>query len=454
MDTRAETPSLVAAHSGAAVIGTPVLPRDDTWTASAIFTLSLLTLIAAFNYLDRSLLGLMLPLIKAEMALSDTTLGLLTGLVFATVYSTLGIPVAWLADRYNRRNIVSIGLTMWSLMTAVTGVVSNVWQLAAARFAMGAGEACSVAPSNSMVSDLFGKSRRTLAVCILGTGSSLNLLLLYPIAGWIGHHHGWRTAFLAAGLPGIALAILFFLTVKEPKRGAAEPSIPSLAPSALGDTVRFLFGARSYRYMLLGMTCMGAIVYSGSAWKSMFLVRVHGLNLSQIASTLGPIRGALTGVGILVGGLLADRFAHRGERWRLWVAAASCFLVAPSEALFLFADTKAGWLTGLAASSLILILHQGIAFSTCMNVARLRMRAVSISLAILFSGLFAQGIGPLLIGYLNDQLLARFGDAAIRYSMLNIVVCALVAGFAFLMAGRHVEADMRRANSTAAANAN
>src|SRR5688572_12636921 len=159
-------------------------PRD--WSAPTAYSLGFLTLISAFNYLDRALLGLALPSIKAEMAVSDTALGLVSGLAFLLFYSLLGVPIAWLADRWNRRNIIAIGFAFWSLMTLLTGWVANIWQLALARFLMGAGEACGLAPSNSMISDLFRRERRPLALSIFGAAASIAFILFFPIVGAVG----------------------------------------------------------------------------------------------------------------------------------------------------------------------------------------------------------------------------------------------------------------------------
>ena len=158
------------------------------------------------------------------MHVSDTALGLVSGLAFVVFYSLLGLPIAWLADRWSRRNIIAIGFAFWSVMTALTGLVANIWQLATTRFLMGAGEACGLAPSNSMVADLFRRPSRPLALAILGAANSFAFIAFFPIVGWIGERHGWRQMFVAAGIPGILLALVFFLTVKEPARGASRIS--------------------------------------------------------------------------------------------------------------------------------------------------------------------------------------------------------------------------------------
>jgi MFS family permease len=430
----------------AAPLSEPGRGRAD-WTAYASYTLAFLTLISAFNYLDRSILGLALPAIKAEMRVSDTVLGLVSGLAFAVFYSVLGVPIAWLADRYSRRNIITLGFAFWSLMTLVTGFVTNVWQLTAARFLMGAGEASGLAPSNSMISDLFRGARRPLALAIFGTANSIAFLVFFPIAGWLTEHHGWRSMFVAAGIPGIVLAGIFFLTVKEPVRGSSEDRKVErrFNPESLAATLRFLAGSRAYLFILAGSMCMGSNVFAASAWTPSFLVRVHGLSLTEVASSIGPIRGVLGGAGILAGGIVIDRLGRRGERWRMRLAAITCLLLGPAEVLFLLGATRASWMTGLALTSFFTLIHMAPIFASAMNVARVRMRAVATSVMALFASLLGQAVGPLLVGFVNDRLAPTHGAHAIRYSLLITAATAILAGLCFWASARSVEHDIRRA---------
>jgi len=433
------------------VSGRSDLGARADWNARASFPLGFLTLISAFNYLDRSILGLALPAIKAEMAVSDTTLGLVSGLAFALVYATLGVPIAWLADRVSRRNIIAIGFAFWSLMTLATGWVTSILQLAVARFMMGAGEACGLAPSNSVISDLFRKASRPLAFSVFGTANSIAFVLFFPVLGWIGESHGWRAMFIAAGLPGVLLALLFVRTVREPARGAMEETAPVAESTPLGAALRILAQSRVYLLLLSGATFMGAIVYATGAWSPTFLTRVHDLSLTQIASSIGPMRGLLGAAGIVLGGVLTDRLGRRDERWRLRVPAVACLLVAPAEALFLLGDTTAGWMTGFALTSLLTLLHQGPIFAAVMGVTPVGMRALATSLLVLSSSLLGQVFGPLLVGFLNDHLQPALGDDAIRYSLLSLAVCAVGAGVSFWAAGQYVVREAHRPLSNAAA---
>jgi MFS family permease len=418
--------------------------HHSDWGSYSIYALGFLSLIATFNYLDRSILGLALPAIKQEMRLSDTVLGLVYGATFATFYAIFGIPVAWLADRGNRRTIIAVGFAFWSVMTALTGLVSNVLQLAASRFLMGAGEACCVPPAHSMISDLFPKASRPLALAIFGTSFSIAYVVFFPFAGWIIRDYGWRAMFIAAGAPGLVLAFIFLLSVNEPVRGASEPLKRTSEKESLPASVRFLVGSRTYLLIILGSTFMGANIYASSAWFPTFLSRVHALSLFQIASSIGPIRGVLGAVGIVAGGLLTNRLGRRHEMWRLRVPAIACLLLGPSEALFLLTDRSALWITGLALTSLLTLLHQAPVFAAAMSVAKMRMRALASSIIIFAAGLVGQAVGPLLIGALNDRLNRQFGDIAIRYSLLIVALGSVIAGGAFWIAARHLESGMRR----------
>lgn len=420
-------------------------PETRDWTGTTIYSLGFLSLISVFNYLDRSILGLALPLIKTEMQVSDTVLGLVTGLAFVLFYSILGVPIAWAADRWNRRNIIAAGFAFWSVMTALTGFVGTIWQLAMTRFLMGAGEACGIAPSNSMIADLFRSRRRPLAMAIYGTANSAAFILFFPIAGWIAQHYGWRMMFLAAGLPGIVLALIFFLTVREPVRGARDEHRAVHRADSFTVTIRFLAGSRTYVFLLAGVTFMGANVFAAGAWTPTFLARVHGMTLSDIAASIGPVRGVLGALGIIAGGIAIDRIPVSATRWRILLPAIACMLVGPAEALFLLGDSRSVWLAGFGLASFLTLIHQGPIYAAAVNVSRVRARAVATALLIFCASLLGQAVGPLIVGVLNDALAPSFGAVSIRYSLLIIAVTPVFAGIFFWLAARSYASDMERA---------
>ena len=353
-----------------------------------------------------------------------------------------GIPIAWAADRYNRRNIIAAGLAFWSLMTSLTGWVASIWQLAVVRFLMGAGEACGLAPSNSMIADMFRKERRALALSIFGTGSSLAYIVFFPILGAIGELYGWRQMFVFAGVPGILLSLVFYLTVREPERtgGPAQAQrLLSNDPRGIFADLGFLFRTPAYLYLLAASTFMGLNVFAASIWTPTFLERVHGLSIGTIASIIGPIRGIFGFAGLLLGGFLIDRLIRRSPHWRVTVPGLACLILAPVEVAFLLSEPKWIWLTAFAASAALTLVHQGPLFALVMEVVPSRMRAIAIATLVLSSGLLGQAGGPLIVGALNDWLGPTMGQGAIRYSMLIIAVTAALSGLLILMAGRHLE---------------
>ena len=414
----------------------PARPEPKDWTFASVYVLVFLTLVSTLNYFDRSVLSLMLPLIKKDFHASDTTLGLITGLI--AIYAILGVPIAWLAERWSRRNIVAIGLFFWSLMTGLTGLVTSVWQLGGTRFAMAVGESAGLAPSQSILSDVFSRRARPLVLSIISTASSLALLFYSPIAGWVAGHYGWRVVFLAAGAPGVVLAAVMLLTIREPRRQTA-------AKPPLGQALAFLGGSKAFLWCLLGTSIMGVYLYGVSAWDASFLVRVRHYSVPEVGAWFQPLRGVTSAIGILAGGLLSTRLEKIDARWRCWIPGLSCVLMAPFQFFYLFSDSQAVWISSYALAALFSIMHQGPIYAVYVSVAQARSRAVAVSVALLGATVVGQFGGPILIGWLNDQMHARFGDEAIRYSMLVVMACAFLAGLCYLVAGRYIVADTRRA---------
>jgi MFS family permease len=399
----------------------------------ATWPLFVLTMVSVSNYLDRSLLGLALPAIKRELGSSDTVLGLVSGLAFILFYSLLGIPIAWAADRMSRRNIIAMGLTVWSVMTACTGFIANIGQLAVVRLLMGAGEACGTAPSNSIIADRFPPERRPLALALFGTASPIAYILFFPLAGWIAQTRGWRTMFIAMGLPGLLLALLLMLTVREPVRTTPPPPRLSLARSLLGD-LGALFSNRCFAWIFAGVTLMGANVWASGAWTPSFFTRVHHLGVAEVASIIGPTRGFIGLFGILIGGVLIDRLPKTRIYWRVALPAIACLLAGPAEALFLLGDTHAAWLIGFALSSFFMLIHQAPIFAAVVNIVGERRRALATAVVLLGASLIGDAVGPTAVGIINDLLAPRFGDEAIRYSLLIVAATPVLAALCFLRA--------------------
>lgn len=435
-----------AGQTGGGTDTVPPARRD--WTPSTIWIVTLLGVISAFNFVDRSVFGLNLQLIKDEMAISDTMLGIISGIVFVAFYSLLGLPVARLADRFSRKKILAIGFVFWSAMTAATGFVTNAWQLALTRFLMGAGESTGFAPPNAMVADLFTKANRRLGMGTYRAIAALGGIVLFPLVGWITLHYGWRASFVMMALPALVLAPLLVLTVREPVRGAADPGGPKkMNAGTWKQALKFLLGSRSFVFMIIGGVCMATTVHTNGTWSSAFLMRVHDLDPAQVGQLQGFLRQPMAFAGGLLGGYLTDRLSRRDERWRMWLPAAACLAVGPMEMAFLFGTTSGVWMTGLALTSLFGMMQMSPIFAACLDIAKPHMRATATAFFLLVINLVGDMVGPVTIGALNDTIFAGHGDEAIRYSMIFGAVTASLAGVFFFLGARYIVADTQRAEA-------
>ena len=417
------------------------LPEDaDKITSRKIYVLALLMLISAFNYFDRSLLGLLAPMIRADIHITDIEYGLISGFAFVLFYALMGVPIAAYSDRTSARKVISIGFTVWSFMTLLTGAVTNAWQLAATRFLMGAGEACAVAPSNAMITSMFGARWRTRALAIFVASSSISSIVFFPLGGLLGARYGWRMVFVIAGLAGLAVAVLFALTVKDPPR----PARADQAGEAQGTLFDFSFVRGPFLLILCSSAMAGAHLYAGLAWTAIFLDRVHGLGVAEISVVLGPYRGVLSAFGVLMAGYLTDRLSRRNVKWRIWLPALTCLILFPAQVMFLAGESRWVWMLGLGLEAVFMLGHAAPIYSVAMLIAGPRRRAVAVSLMLLSSSLVGTSLGPLLVGYLNDRVFASIGPDAIRYSMLVIAVFPAGSALMLTLAGRLLDPEILR----------
>jgi MFS family permease len=419
-------------------------PADITAAPSArrYYVLGVLTLVYALNFLDRTIFNVLIEPIKKEFSLSDTAMGLLAGFGFVLFYSLLGIPIARLADRLNRRNIVALAFAFWSAMTFLCGMATNVTALALARIGVGLGESGSSPASQSIVADLFSKNERPRALGIFAIGTYLGIFLGYFIGGFVNQHYGWRMAFFVAGLPGIALAALLWLTIGEPKRGAMAETF---TPEPLGATLRFLASQQSFVIVLVGFCLTTYTNYATAAWVPPFLARVHHLSSAEIGTYAGTFKGLAGMAGTLLGGLLVAQISRRDDRWKLWAPAIMSALAGPMFALCMLTPDFATMVTALALTSFLVGFHLGPIFAIAQTVARPSMRALASALIALTATCFGQGVGPLTVGMINDALKNDYGTDAVRYSLLSASLTTMLGALLFVWAARTIRADIARA---------
>jgi MFS family permease len=330
-------------------------------------------------------------------------------------------------------------------MTVLTGMVINFWQLAATRFLMGAGEACGNPPANSMVADLYEMERRGTAVSILVSGSTIGVFLGYLLGGWLNEFYGWRMVYFLAGVPGLFIALLFWFTVKEPRRGSTESGSRSISVSSFWETMAFFVHSKTYLFVVIGGCMMAVHIMGNAIWYPAFLERVHDLRSGEIGTYLAMARGPVGILGIFLGGYLADRMGRRDERWRVWVPALGCLLLVPAELVFLFSGTLWFAVTGLIVAQFFSALHMGPIYAIVLAVARVRMRAMATALFLFCSNMVGQTLGPLGIGYVNDVLTPSLGQHAIRYSLLLGPAFGVLAFILIGMGSRYVVRDIRNA---------
>ncbi|MDA1074897.1 MAG: MFS transporter [Proteobacteria bacterium] len=273
------------------------------------YVLGVLVVVYVFNFIDRQILAILAPSIQIDLGLSDLQLGALSGVAFGIFYATLGIPIARLADRYSRVNIISICLAIWSLMTALSGMAGNFWQLLIARIGVGIGEAGGSPPSHSLLADYFAPDKRATALGIYALGIPVGILFGNLAGGWINEYFGWQNAFFLVGIPGVVLAIVMKMSVKEPPRGYSDGKSSATAAVPFRAVLSRMWGYKSFRQLSLGAATQAFVGYGAIAFMPLFLVRTHGMSSSEVGTALGLIIGIGGGVGTFLGGWLGDRCA-------------------------------------------------------------------------------------------------------------------------------------------------
>lgn len=398
------------------------------------------------NYVDRQILAILLEPIKQDLGVSDTQLGFLSGITFAIFYATLGVPIAMLADRANRRNIVAAAIAIFSTMTALCGFVTSFIQLTLARIGVGIGEAGSSPPSHSMISDMFPPEKRAAAMGIYSLGINIGILVGFLLGGWVSQWYGWRAAFLIVGVPGILIALLVRFTLKEPQRGHADgitAQASAVAPK-FGEVWKLLWAQRSFRHLAFGCAMAAFAGYAGVTWIPAFLMRSYAMSPGEIGTWLALIIGFVGGAGTYAAGWLADRYGKRDVRWNMWVVAIIMFVCFPfSVGLYLMAD-KYWALVFFVVPAFAGAAYIGPSLAMTQALVTLRMRAVASALLFLILNLIGMGLGPQVVGLISDLYTPAYGQESLRYALLTVMVVWPWAGIHFILAARTLKGDLER----------
>ncbi|MXO89882.1 spinster family MFS transporter [Pontixanthobacter aquaemixtae] len=395
-------------------------------------TLFLLTATYFFSYMDRQILAILLEDIKADLLLTDTQLGLLSGFAFAIFYATLGIPVAALADRVNRVNIISIALALWSAMTAVCGLAQNFVHLLLARIGVGIGEAGSSPPSHSIIADMYPAEKRALALSIYSLGVTLGAAAGQIFGGNLTYFFDWRTAFIAIGLPGVVLAVIVKLFATEPERRAEPGAVESEDQPSVWEGLQTILSNRAAMWLVAAVTITSMIGYALTGWTPAYLIRSYELSTLQIGNIVAPllaIAGVASGLG---SGWLANRLSEKyGMHAQSLMVAGLKTLALPF--LIAFYLVESAWMAvGVYFVALFFqSCYLGPTFAMIQTLAPVKMRAVWAAVTLLIINLIGLGIGPTMVGVISDMLVPQYGEQSLRYALLVIASFTPLAIFCY-----------------------
>ena len=414
------------------------------WLLCGVYTISIM---------DRQLVAILVEPIRTEFALQDWHMGLLSGLAFALFYTTLGVPLARLADRNNRVKIMAVSLLVWSAFTGLTGIAKTFVHLLIARVGVAVGEAGCNPAAYSLIGDYFEARRRATALSIFQMGGYIGSFLGLLLGGWVGHTYGWRAAFLLVGLPGIGVALLMKLTLRELPRGFSDPVRAVVEPPPVGKVVRDLLAKTSFVHLAFAAALHNFAVYGVGNWYAAFLMRSHGMNVAKAGTILAICTVIGGAAGTYFGGMLSDRLAARrhDSRYYLWVPALSLIIGFPlSQGVLLFEDTSIviALLTPVVMCS---AAYLAPSITATYGLVGIRERALASAVLLFIINLIGLGLGPLFAGLASDQLRQMFLERGLseaealgeglRWSLRIVVTANLWSAAHYFIATRTLRAQ-------------
>ncbi|MEQ8310219.1 MAG: MFS transporter [Sphingopyxis sp.] len=403
--------------------------------------LAMLFIVGTINFVDRQLLSVLVEPIRAEMQFSDTQFGLLTGFAFALFYAAAGVPVAMIADRWNRVKLIGIACIVWSGFTAACGMVSNFWQLALMRFGVGAGEAGGTAPSLSVIADYYPPAQRPLAIGLFTCNGPFGVFVGAAFGAWAAANIGWRNAFVVIGIVGVLIAPLLIWLVREPARGAMDTHRPADEALPFRQSLAMFARRPSLRMVMIGSGLAAFVSYGMLNWIPAFLMRTQQMPLEAMATWFAPAAGITFGVGILGGGWLVSHRAKISARAYGTIPALATAVLIPTFIAALLVDS---WQVSLALMLLPMAactVYIAPALALVQNLTPPRSRATAAALLMLMFNIVGLGLGPLFAGMISDFLKPEFGDASLRWALLALMPFAAAAGIAQFAMTRHLDSD-------------
>ena len=415
------------------------------------FILVLLTIVYGFNFIDRQIMGILAPFIQKDLGLSNTELGLLIGLAFAIFYTLVAIPIAWLADRYNRVNILSIALATWSGFTALTGLANNFIQIGLARMGVGIGEAGGSPPSHSIISDLFPKEERASALGVYSMGIPLGIMAAYFVTASLMGSSGdvdWRRIFIVLGLTGIGLALVVKLLLKEPVRGAMEfDAATEIQKPPFLESLKELMKIPAWWAMCFGIAFGSFVSYSKSAFQTKYLLTLDpSFDFQTLVIILGIMNGTTYAAGAFFGARLADKWGKKDIRAYGWLPAISIALCLPVGLITWWVPSIVIHLIFATLFLLLIGIYLGPSFAIAQTLAPIHMRAMSTALFFFILNMIALGGGPTFSGWIMDVFKENFNDLeSIRYAMTVTSFVFVPSVISFLLVSKYLPKDWKEA---------
>lgn len=404
--------------------------------------LAVLTIVYVFSFIDRQILVILQEPIKAELGLSDTQLGLLTGLTFAALYIILGIPIARLADKGNRKNIIVISLAFWSLMTAFSGASKNFLQLFLSRMGVGIGEAGGSPPAHSIISDYFPPKQRATALSIYSSGIYIGILLGFIIGGLIAQSYGWRVAFYSLGIPGVLFSLVVYFVVKEPIKGRLDTvNLTGVNPS-LTEVIKTLTGKKTFIYLALATGFITFGSYGFGNFSASFLARTHQVDVGTAGIVLGLLLGIGGMIGTFFGGYLADKLSKRDIRWYFWLPILVSLPGFFFYYLVLFSHSLPWVYFGILMMTICGSSFLGPAIAVTHSLVNAKMRAFTSAILFFIMNLLGLGMGPLTIGILSDYLQPEYGVLSLRWALCITFLTGLVGLSLYYLASKSYKSDL------------
>lgn len=408
---------------------------------NAWFVLLLLALVNAVNYMDRWVMSVLLQPIKLDLHLSDTQMGLLTGMAFSLSYAIFALPMARLADQRGRRLILSGAIAVWSVMTAWAGYASGFAQLLLARIGVGAGEAGCIPTGQSLITDYFPPRLRAFALSVFSAGSMLGKVIGIGAAGFLVSAFGWHITLLAMSLPGMVLAAVVAIAVKDPGRGCFEPATSGTI--GLYQAIGSLVATRSYVLITLALAFSNFVISGVQTWSPTFYMRAHGLTASQVGAAIATVVGVGSAAGLLVGGWSTQRLIERDPRWAMWAASGLTIVAGACSVLSFEVPSARPSLLLSAAAAIILNLPTGAIFAAQLGCVDPRTRTLAAAVSLTLISIIGLGLGPLVVGAMSDWFRSTGG---LRVSLALTASFNLLPAIFYGLAGRGLVADLDRHN--------